>query len=914
MTEPTQGFVSSYTNRIPQAQRKYINSLLEEKRKQGFIVTKSQRDGELEVKLESARDNNRFFLYSEVAGTITSDFFNKSFEDIQLDLRTLYSQLGVVSSDRSRIQAVTADGFIKTRAAINTIIAQLKLFRFLRNNPQYQDGKFVDFNTAQNESKLNPKAVVDVKTKVLKLPVSRQNRFSQGRFNLDKTVTSVEHIGGGITSTDNNELSTDNAIDTNPENFWAEIVLTDGIPSHKILLSHYSSTRSLGSGRQEGRTFYSNGIVFDFRLKFHRTIRSNNLRLLPIADYPLRVLDISFKTSDLSKEWITIPGFDPANYEETLDWIEWNGPQTHMSEVRLLLEQQNYTTNIYQIPTDLLANNQLWTQIVDKTFNEVIHNVALDEVLADKIAADPSSLNVINEFRDLDSSINSTSLIGEGVKIYDVVDRIQALTTSQLTRIDPKEGAEFVNSVDGVRLQSTAPLTETKRLQFMGGIRVLEVNDFIYDPFAVYESQRFETDANILEVSIVSNENNQLSTDAIGPGKFKKTSVEYEIEVGENVRIPIANAKDISNSSVEIKDELLIVNRQTYKGITRFFVNSSTFSSPAIKVRKNGNRLSPFALNSGAGGNETQTNYTATYVNVDGDSYIEVEFNRSLFDPRATYTVSYYAHTDAAIVNINDRFNSIKVVEPEEYTTTDRDNKVTLNYYPYIEYQIINDETLWRRSDQKWEFIPAENNYSIGTISLTTGDLKTINGTETEWTGSSVLNMVTGSDLGISGASIKIVGDVNSYTIASVTNSSTLVLDEDINLNFLPSGTPPTGLSYTIGKTKVIDGITYGLGNTSYEPLSIFVNDVKAINRTNYETLEHQAFVPQSQNTNLYEFIQVGKNIYFNTTINAKIEVDYRYLTEYLKLNALLRSHKVVNPSETPTIENYTLRIRNSKI
>jgi hypothetical protein len=931
MTEPSQGFVDSYTSGVPAAQRKVIEALLEEKRRQGFIVVKSQRDKELNLSLEKIRTLGKFFQYEDVAPlqTITADFFNDNFDDVLLDLKTLYRQLGLINANRARITAVTNDSFIKTKAAINALVNQLKLFRFLKNAPEYQDAKFIDFNEAANRTNVRPAAAVDVKTRNLKLPISRQSRHSAARFSLDRAVPTVSFLGGGITGTDNAEFTLDNALDTNPDTFWAEIILAEAIPKHKVLLTHNSTRRKIGSGEQVGRTFSSRGAVAHFDIKFHRTIRMNNFRVLPISEYPVRVLDIAFKTSELDNEWVTLPNFDPANYEETLDWIEWNGPRTHMGNLRLTLEQQNYTTNIYQIPSDLVANNQLWGQILDKTFNELIHNVALDEVLADKIAADPSQLAALNEFEDLSRGIGKISLSGRKTKAYEIVERIQAIATAQLTRITPIDGAEFVNSVDGLPLVSTAPLTEVRKLQFMLGIRVLEVNDFQYVPFAAYESQKFESNANILEVSVLTKEQHKTVPDAVLSKPFQKTNIEYELELGKNTRVPIARADDIVTTDldqqVEITDELLIVNRRTFKSIVRFYASDTEPGViPAVQVRKNGNRLSPLVLNSGGGGTAPSKNYTASFVEIESKKYVQIEFNGDTFDRRAVYTCSYVAHIDAAVVDINARFDSEVTLEPEEFKGTDRDQRVVLNFYPYIEYSIVNDTNIWspRDDEQIWDFVPAVDNYIRGKININSGNTYLITGVGTSWeelpagdNSDTIRDMVTGPGLfGLTGASIQIVGDSQIYAISGVVSNSGIHLKTPVDLGFLPSGIAPTGLPYVIGRTQDLDGQIFGLNNNVYEPIKVYVNDIKATNKTNYETLEHEAFLPQDQNTRIFEYLQIGKFVYFNGTVDAKIEVDYRYLTEYLKLNALLRSHKVVQPTETPILENYTLRIRNSKI
>ena len=910
MSETDQKFITSYESSVPNVQKKLVDSLIEEKRRQGFIITKGQRDAEIEVKYSNI--GSKFFNYEDTVPLtrISSTKINTDFENIFLDLKTLYAQLAVLSSNKSKITAISNDTFIKTRAAINTLINQLRLFRFLKSNPEYQDAKYISFTDSVNRTSSPAPAVIDTKSKKLKLALSSDSRFAVGRFNLDRTEAEVNHYGGGISGS-NQSFSITNTLDPNPETFWAQSILVDTLPSFSILLSHNSNYRKLASGTQNGHVYESNGIVFDITYKFYKTINTNNIRLQPIADYPVRVLDIAYKTSTLSSDWITIPDFDPANYQETLDWIEWNGPRIHLTDLRVVIEQQNYTTNIYHIPSDLISNNQLWTQIVDKSYDETVHNLIVDEVIADKIQADPNLLTLLNAEYDLSNEIMNQNMSGKRSRIYDVIERTKNVVKQSITKED--------SYYDGKKLFSNAPLVEVKKLQYICGLRSIEVNDYQYEPFGFYESQKFDVSSNPLEVSIETDEEHRYHTDGVTGIKFKNTSIEYELELGSNIVIPIAPSNNIEEtdygSYVSIVDEVLLVNGETLTALTRFYVPS--FDSnviPVIQIRKNGNRYSPLILNSTVT-SLPKYNYTSSYITIGDHKYIKIIFNRETYDPRSVYTISYSASEDAAVIDINNKFDSNVTPEPEVFSSTDKQNKISLKYFPYIEYSIINNENLWRQqgSDQAWEFVPALSNYTLGRISFNTGDPYTITGNGTFWEDGGIRTFATGSIYGLTGASIQIVGDTKIYPISGVLSNSGIILSTPIDYAFLPSGVLPTGMQYIIGKTVTIDNVTYGLSNTVYEPIKVYVNDVKATNMTDYTTLHHNAFIPQDT-TRIFEYIQAGKNVYFNASINGSIEVVYSYMSEYIKVNALLRNHSVVNPTDTPVLSNILIKIKDSKI
>lgn len=902
MADTNQSFITEISSGLPQVQRKSVLALIEEQRLAGMFVNRESMTNKQQEILANIRTNGKAFT-APIVGfrqKITAQYFDDAFDNMFVDLTILYRQMALMSSDNSRLQAVTNSNFVNTKASINELITQLRLFRFLKLNPEYDDAKFIMFANATNRTIFKPAAEVDKKSRQLKMPKERTSRLGTSRFNLDRVNAEVKHFGGGISGRDDVNFGVEKSLDDNPETFFADLILSEGIPAHSYRLSHSVPNRLLGSGIQNGHKFTSHGILFEMTYTFSKTASCNQLRLFPIANFPMKLVDLAFKTSDSTNDWTPVPGFDPEDYEAGLDWIEWNGKRFHLTQLKVVFEQSNYTTNIYHIPSGMLKNNQLWSQILDTSYQDIIHNVELDEVLADKIAVEPGVLPYLNELNELGISIANTDLRGSGgQREYDVAESLQGLAIGQMNRTE-----------------DTSSLTEVRRLQFVGGIRVIEVNDNRYQPFSFYESQKFESTANILEVELHTTESHQVVADPIVGRPFKTTSVEWEIEVGENTFFPIAPIQDITKTDsgsvfVDIRDEVMVLNRRDNFGITRFPAFMSGSAIPAIQIRRNGTRLNPLVPNSGLGGQPIEYNYTAEFMT---NGHIRVAFNDKYFDQRAVHTISYYAAEDAATIDMNSRINSDFTVEPEVFTGVDKDNRVKLKYFPYVEYEVVNDENNWSQADStvpSWRFVPATQSYNQGSVDVN-GSILT--GAGMDWISGGAQELLTGDVNGLTGAAIQLVGDSRAYSISGFTSASGLVTYNNVETGFLPAGSPATGLPYVIGKIKEIDGQIYGLDNTTYEPIEIYINDVKALNRTDYSTLEHQAFVPVDPSSRVFEYIQAGKNIYFNSAVQGKIEVTYRYLTEYLKVNATLRSHKPVNAVTTPLVKDYTVRLKTSKI
>ena len=923
MSDLNPGFLSGYMSAVPLAQRQAVNDLMQERRRLGFIVDKMQMISEAKDKIEFARSNGKNFVFDPVfpGQRISSENINRMFEDIYLDLKTLYTQMGIISSIKNRVNTATNDDFIKTKGSIVKAINELRLFNFLKKNPQYQDAKYIDFNNAINKTGFNPKAYVDTSVKKLKLPANVNQRYGADRFNLDFATAEVTVYGGGISSGNSKGFGIENTLDSNPENFWAMTVLADGIPQHRIDLSHSAEERALGSGLQYGNIYESNGIIFEVVYNFSKTIHTNNVKIMPISDYPVRVIDICYKTSDSATTWIPMPGFDPADYEETLEWLEWNGQRTACTSIKILLEQQNYNANIYQVPASLVNNNQLWHQVIDGSYNELFHSIELDQVTADKIALGEDQVAYLNEVSEVAKDIIKAKITGKNLREYEIIDSVKSATAARMGKAIPDEAKSYVNTFMQRELAAKDALVEVRKYQYTCGLRFVEFNDITYQPFAYYESPYFESNANILEVSLDTAEEHEEAVDAITGEKFRKTSIEYEIELSDSRIIPILPVGNLfegdNGYAARVRDELIIANRTTFAYVCRFPMPQSTTGLPGVQIRKNGRRLSPMVINSGYRASSPLYNYTITTETTGSYQYIKVTFNARYFDPRAIYTINYIADASACTVDINSLLDSEYTPEPEQFDATDRNNAVKLKYFPYIEYEIINNSQVWQKTDevnQRWLFGPYTQNYSKGVASLVTGDSRFVSGFSTLWADDGVKDLVTGSYYSISGASIKFAGDTNVYRITGTVTNSGFYVDSDISTGFIQSGSSLTGLSYVIGRTTEIDGTVYGLGNHYYDPLNVFVNDIKATNLTNYATLTHQAFNVHDGSSRIYEYLQAGKYIYFNAPVNGKIEVNYSYLTKYIKLNAVLRAHTQLNPYDTPILKNYTVRIKNSRI
>jgi len=122
------------------------------------------------------------------------------------------------------------------------------------------------------------------------------------------------------------------------------------------------------------------------------------------------------------------------------------------------------------------------------------------------------------------------------------------------------------------------------------------------------------------------------------------------------------------------------------------------------------------------------------------------------------------------------------------------------------------------------------------------------------------------------------------------------------------------GFTYTSGRWLNSGARTkYDVAVGSYYDIfTVTVDGYDAENRTDYYENENPALTSYDSVTYPdFEYIQSGKNLYLNTAVeNREIRVKYKYLNDYIQFRALLRNNNKSSVTTTPSLEDYTLKLR----
>lgn len=902
-------FLNKIIGVLSDYQKIAVKSLIERK-------TKSQGIKSLRVKSEESQK-----IYSEIKSylggplttpiyavegeKISSENHNSNMEKIYIDLNTLYMSIANLSSVGQSNTVALDSEYVKSRAAIEKLLNDARVFSLRKQYENFNDIKVIDFNFNRNNSSIKPAAVVDPDTRLLELPVlytskvQLPNRLS--RFTTVYTKVYTTGIHGPV----NSSLTTELMADQRPETFWGYYVIADA-PVEQVY-----EKKSISS---EGQVDAA-GPVVEIYFSFSHSEKINTVRLLPFAEFPVTILDIAYSTTDNTDYFISFKNF---TQESTLDWVEYNFDPVFAKTVRITISQINYRLNSYNIPKNLVIGTDIFQEIFNAKTSALSSQVIFDS----------------DQYRDTLGTISSYDAAISSLESLVSDNDVNSISNTALDYLD-----NYRDLVEGILKQSAIPasteLISVSKYEYLLGIREVEITYEIYGPIGHFSSEKFKLSATPSEVAI------EVDAEYPASNGIVKTSVEWELDIGQGRKIPI-HPRNITGDylTASAMEERLIVDNNTRLGYTRL---GAYYGTPYY-VRKDGEILDvqeySFERITGS--------IPKIKINLTGDS----------FSKTSIYTVSYAVSPASQNIDILGNFKSKHVTSPEVFTGLGSDNNIVLSKYPFINYEVINGSAAFAISsgESKWVLTPPQENFASGqfliyptitdsagnilqTGSITGYSISGLWGThsgETKYNYGNILSasyfsQISGIDYGyylqlmdssdyveISSFNTSITGLVLTQPYTVTLNQASVWASQATGLSFVGSLVDPVSgylqVDYAIGVGVKTDDKVFVLSDKEYEPIQVKIGGKLAKNITNYETLIHPAFSISSSRDSNFEYIQAGNSIYFNQNTDAEISVEYDWIAEYLAVNSVLRCNKKVNPDLTPKIDEIRILINNMVI
>lgn len=885
-----------------------VKSILNTLRKRGEIST--PRDIETEAKRlvskTSAAASKQVFTPVLVVpeSKISSTDHNTNMENSYIDLKGLYKQTDSLSNLQGKQKDALVDEFSKARAAILKLINDARVFALRNRKPEYDDIKLINFNIARNSSKVSPIATIDADSRLLKLPTIMKRRAHLPNRSSRTTTITVDTIGGQLGQL-GKQFPPDQAVDSKPESFWAEIVYSD--------INIQNEYNRWGPNAEGTLTDIVNGPISKITLSFSSAEAINQVRVLPFSVFPVRVVEITYRPTSSSRIRYPIKDFVS---EESLDWIEYNFETVFATDIEIILSQENYRSLIIHVPKSILYATDFLLRLQEQRTKEIGELPNLRDVNLggnfDLYSSALEDLSTLMDNKELEKTpITEIDLAGK--TILSIGEALSVFNPDLQSLLE-----EVSSYTDSLPTVATQQIETINKLEYVIGAREIETNYVVYSPLGHYESERFEPASTIANVELEVEERHPQFRSQYG--NYTRTSTEWEIELAEDRRIPIYPSNFESDGYLKVVGELLDVNQYTAYGYSRF----KSFLSYVL-VRENDVILT------------ANTDYTVVW-NTDYNGKLQIQINPTLFDANKIYTIDYYADPSAKSIDVLTMFRDKALATPDVFDGTLSNNDVKLSTFPYINYNIINSSSfVYSDTYNAYQYQPPTGAYATGRIHLQPEWIREDGSLVTGISGSVSGSGLTGYNIhwetitgiyfqdpyryylkltDVPGATFEVASVVNSgvLTLTSAPRLYTGLVGSAISNQYFSgnfTGTPPSGfieIPYSLEVVYRAGEQTFGFDNLIYDPIQITVGGTKAKNITSYQNLEQPAFNVADAADGEYEFIHDGRTIFFNQAItNTEIQASYRWMTQYVKVNCTLRSNKIVSPTVTPQVNQYSL-------
>lgn len=916
-------FLENIINVLPESQKSAVKSLIAAKVAVGELASIRSRQTESTSIYNriKAKLNNILMVprYAESGKKISSIDHNMNMEEMFIDLNSLYSSISSLYTVDKKQGAVLDNEYQKSRAVIEKLINDVRVYSLRKQYPEFNEIKLIDFNSAGNQSRQEPTALVSPNTRLLELKPYFTSRTHLTNRTSRNTKIYTKTYSQGLKGELSASFPTENMVDQKPETFWGTIVLADA-PVSQV----YQKNTSTGSEYQVA----VEGPVVEVYFSFSHVEKINTIKILPFSEYPVKILDVSYRPSTSSQVFIPIKNFDTVT---TLDWEELNFAPVMATEVKITIAQENYKKVSYLLPKSTVVNTDIFQRIIKQKASKILGNSILDSdfslYLLSTINTYESALESLEKLY-VESGIDST--VQTNIEFYDDIAGLIGETYKELS---PEQLQGLVASATSfeVNQQPGDTTVDITKYEYLLGLREVEINYQLYYPTSYYESEQYLPEATVSEIQVEVDEHH---TEINTPWQedYRKTSTEWDLDIGDGRTIPIhpINQKADDDGIPAVKDELLFLDVNTKKGYTRL---GGYYGTP-YRVKKNGDVIPPDQFES---------------VRITGSiPKIEVSITGEYFDINSIYTIDYAVDPSSYNIDILNRFNSEPLDSPEIFTEVGSDNEIELSKFPFIDYSVINLTGFFEKNSDisSWTFNATQSDITSGQVIITprivdnvgnlvqTGHItgQAITGQWGTQSGNAAPQLSGNSDLSLSyfgefkgvefGYFLKIMDSNVFAELETFSEEDIFLLKSPIEVteeqvqrwNSLATGSvfngsvtsPVTGdlyANYTIGIGVKSDDQIYSISDITYNPIRVLVAGKEAKNITDYEKLIHPAFSIGSKADTDVEYIQAGKKIYFNQDLSGReIRVYYSWLTEYLRIIGRLRFNGQINPNLTPRV------------
>lgn len=823
-----------------------------------------------------------------------SNKYNDQFKNYYLDLYTIFNRSKKIDSAIFNEKTLNSSAMTEINQKMNKTKNRIKSFSFIVNNSDgftraYRENftskkNFLNLDYKTESTYVDPRTNNIYNEENLLCTINKRNKA----LTLNETgvlspfissMIKVNQTGSNLVEDANRNYPIENLLDSQ---MWNEVILTN-----KPFDVYFKEPLYYGETK---------GALCKIQVVFNTMQPINNINLVPFAEFPFKVLGITAYDNlialdyvnnyegvtqlDVSKIDGAIEILSPEN-EDTMDPFYLEDPVSisfkkmdNIRAIEISLQQPHYKISKYNIE----KNDKEKINLVEELFskNKMITNINQKDYINSVTELDFSNRDL--EWKPFDFIYKKfMSLIGD----FDnnIVDKTTDVLDKLIPSFDKGKFKKVRSEKNNVDLEVN-PDIKIKKYNYQYGLNSLDVNYTQYSDVSMYVSSLFEVDSNVKEVALNSEETIPVDEKDMNIG-----SIEYYVS---NLSEPAAEdwfpilpgEKDRF-----IEDEVSYPEPEGENSKIELLFEA-TKTSIRVEEKKKGVTILKYLDKDEA--EVTNNNIPVKYI------IIQKPYSSSDF-----YLSSYEIHEaiNPYIVDFNEVANKKRFLDKEGEIGekfplgTDRFDKIELSHYPYVDYSKVNKSAV----DPDYIY----NNYTNPNDFIK----KLIYNNPNVF----YFNPNYKGDNGYRPLVISMNGEVDIFDKSSgsiITKKDVLIENDEFGIPYSYSYIKENENTY-----EVID-INRNENSTMFFPYFYNVTDyVKRLhpNLDNYDPYDYPVF----------EYLQLGKEIYFNEPLNAEgqgnkgeITVDYHYLIEGIRVKIIIRKNPFSEADISPTVHSYTIKTR----
>lgn len=351
-----------------------VHYLLKEQEKLGFIRNESEYEREYEKLKKKVFDANIITQLREQSDRTNSEDFNKTLEEMYIDLLTAFEQMNavtdtldkhnelnnsVISNFKSRMYnildevSVLEDRVINLASAGNQVI-HVEHFRttdsYEPDVSMYRD----DYGEQLSDSYI---ASFDKHNECIRIPrILSMNKLTSVNGQKMAEIKVNKQLGSGFVNIKNPSNNIDRAIDTDMESYWEEVILSDQPINVELDKVKYYQTAF--------------GAVCEVEITFNNITEINEISLDAFGRFPLNIVAIKYYHTDQPddeeeregpKEIVSPTMLEPGLQSKTIrNGISFQFPAVEVKRVRILLNQEHYIKSSFIYDKRENEKNNIW--------------------------------------------------------------------------------------------------------------------------------------------------------------------------------------------------------------------------------------------------------------------------------------------------------------------------------------------------------------------------------------------------------------------------------------------------------------------------------------------------------------------------------------------------------------------------